>query len=99
MMPRWYVNFNMTLLRMLSFGMDYHWSLGAEKGTGYREDPDNVKHRIEAPRKHDDYNFINYLTYCLYIPLYLAGPIITFNDFHCQVRMQRLNHRVFLIIT
>jgi len=34
-----------------------------------------------------DYNFFNYLVYILYVPLYLAGPIITFNDFIYQVNI------------
>jgi len=29
----------------------------------------------------DDYNLINYLSYMLYAPLYVAGPIISFNAF------------------
>lgn len=32
------------------------------------------------------YGFVNYLTYILYAPLYIAGPIMTFNDFMWQVR-------------
>lgn len=29
----------------------------------------------------EQYNFVNYLSYMLYAPLYTAGPVITFNDF------------------
>lgn len=36
------------------------------------------------------YSFINYLAYVLYPPLYIAGPIITFNDFMWQVRLPNL---------
>lgn len=32
------------------------------------------------------YSFRNYLAYILYPPLYIAGPIMTFNDFMWQVR-------------
>ena len=31
------------------------------------------------------YGLINYVAYCLYPPLYIAGPIMTFNDFIWQV--------------
>ena len=31
------------------------------------------------------YTFLNYLAYALYAPLYIAGPILTFNDFMWQV--------------
>ena len=33
-----------------------------------------------------DFNFRNYVSYALYAPLYLAGPILTFNDFIAQAR-------------
>ena len=36
--------------------------------------------------KPDDFSFQNYVAYALYAPLYLAGPIITFNDFTHQLR-------------
>lgn len=41
--------------------------------------------RIDTPCKKEDYSFVNYLSFSLYSPLYLAGPIITFNDFIAQV--------------
>lgn len=33
-----------------------------------------------------DYTFRNYLAYALYAPLYLTGPILTFNDYISQLR-------------
>ena len=33
----------------------------------------------------DVYSYTNYLTYALYAPLFIAGPIMTFNDFMWQV--------------
>jgi D-alanyl-lipoteichoic acid acyltransferase DltB (MBOAT superfamily) len=32
------------------------------------------------------YSFRNYLAYVLYPPLYIAGPIMSFNDWMWQVR-------------
>lgn len=49
------------------------------------------KDRIETPCKRNDYSFFNYLAYSLYSPLYLAGPIITFNDFMSQVGQLRIS--------
>jgi D-alanyl-lipoteichoic acid acyltransferase DltB (MBOAT superfamily) len=46
---------------------------------------ESEKVRIETVRNVSDYNFPSYLTYCLYAPLYMAGPIITFNSFVSQV--------------
>ena len=41
--------------------------------------------RIETPCIREDFSFSNYLSYSVYSPLYLAGPIMTFNDYICQV--------------
>lgn len=51
-------------------------------------DPANLSERdrvtIPAPAK--DFTFRNYLAYVVYAPLYLTGPIITFNDYVSQLR-------------
>ena len=51
-------------------------------------DPTNLseRDRIEYVSSIRDYSFRNYLAYVLYAPLYLAGPIITFNDYISQLR-------------
>lgn len=41
---------------------------------------------MDLPAKPQDYSFRNYLAYTLYSPLYLAGPILTFNDYISQQR-------------
>lgn len=46
------------------------------------------KDRITVPCFASDYNYINFVAYVLYTPLYLCGPIITFNDFISQVHSQ-----------
>lgn len=43
------------------------------------------------PHPLEDYSFINYLAYAIYPPLYIAGPIMTFNNFVWQVRFQLLS--------
>lgn len=48
--------------------------------------PVSDKDRIKKPAFNEDYNYTNFLAYVLYTPLYLCGPIITFNDFVSQVR-------------
>ncbi|KAJ3063269.1 glycerol transporter, partial [Podochytrium sp. JEL0797] len=45
-----------------------------------------AKSRIETPLPLPSYNPLTYTTYLLYIPLYLAGPILTFNDFVHQFK-------------
>ena len=42
--------------------------------------------RLEMSAKPQDYSLGNYVAYTLYSPLYLAGPILTFNDYISQLR-------------
>ncbi|AMD21341.1 HER062Cp [Eremothecium sinecaudum] len=44
--------------------------------------------RLIAPHKIDDYNIKNYFAYINYTPLFIAGPIITFNDYLYQTTHQ-----------
>lgn len=51
-------------------------------------DPSNLseRDRVSIPAKLSDFSFRNYFAYTMYSPLYLAGPIITFNDYISQQR-------------
>ncbi|KAF9357035.1 glycerol transporter [Mortierella sp. AD094] len=87
---RWDVNFNFTMLRLVSFNLDYYWSLRQSHENIPKEDrvkaPLTDKERVSTPNFVEDYNFTYYLAYTLYAPLYIAGPIMTFNDFISQLR-------------
>ncbi|KAF9194850.1 glycerol transporter [Haplosporangium sp. Z 767] len=89
MRNRWDVHFNFTMLRLVSFNLDYFWSFRAPRDM-YLEDrdktPQSDKERVALPAFAEDYCFTYYLAYALYAPLYIAGPIITFNDFISQLR-------------
>ncbi|KAK6906198.1 hypothetical protein I203_100183 [Kwoniella mangroviensis CBS 8507] len=82
LLPRWHISFNITMMRMVSFGVDYLWR---EQNTN-QEVPTEYKKRVNTSLPSEEYNYINHLAYCLYPPLYIAGPIITFNDFIWQIR-------------
>ncbi|KAF2835772.1 glycerol uptake protein 1 [Patellaria atrata CBS 101060] len=91
LVPRWEVLFNLTVLRLISFNMDYYWSFNQSGGSPIEKkqlDPSNLseRDRICIPAKSADFSFRNYFAYILYSPLYLTGPIITFNDFMSQSR-------------
>ena len=45
----------------------------------------SAKARAAQPLPLSEYNFVAYIVYCLYPPLYIAGPIITFNSFSSQL--------------
>ncbi|PWW73780.1 MBOAT-domain-containing protein [Tuber magnatum] len=92
LLPRWEISFNITVLRLISYNMDHYWAAKRlEEADDQKKkllDPSNIseRDRIDTPAAMEDYGFFNYLAYVLYSPLYLAGPIITFNDFAHQQR-------------
>ena len=45
------------------------------------------KQRVTVPHGDEHYSALNYMAYVLYPPLYIAGPIMTFNDFIWQVSL------------
>lgn len=51
-------------------------------------DPANLseRDRVSISAKPKDYSLYNYIAYTLYAPLYLTGPILTFNDYISQNR-------------
>lgn len=88
LMQRWDVNFNFTMLRMISFNIDYFQA--RDKTNKQQSDiavgpHSSERDRIQTPLELSKYNnYKNYLAYCVYSPLYIAGPIVTFNDFMRQ---------------
>ncbi|XPS68268.1 glycerol transporter [Ascochyta lentis] len=91
LIPRWDVLFNFTVLRLISFNLDYYWSLNTRSGSPLEKkqlDPSNLseRDRVSIPAKPQDFTFRNYFAYTMYSPLYLAGPILTFNDYIAQAR-------------
>lgn len=53
-------------------------------------DPANLseRDRVSIPAPAKDYNFRNFVAYAIYAPLYLTGPIITFNDYISQAKFR-----------
>ncbi|KAH0843761.1 Glycerol uptake protein 1 [Fonsecaea pedrosoi] len=89
--PRWEVLFNITVLRMISFNFDYYWSLDRSRAGSPIEKKQldastlSERDRVKMPAPASAYtSFRTYLAYVLYPPLYLAGPILTFNDYISQ---------------
>ncbi|PFH46767.1 hypothetical protein AMATHDRAFT_82449 [Amanita thiersii Skay4041] len=83
--PRWHIIFNITMLRLISFNMDYFWACGnLTDVTGLGDRTLTEKERQSRAHPLEIYTFANYVAYVLYLPLYIAGPIMTFNDFMWQ---------------
>ncbi|KAL8847988.1 MAG: hypothetical protein Q9221_006950 [Calogaya cf. arnoldii] len=90
LLPRWEILFNITVLRLISFNLDYCWSLNRAGGSPLEKQLNasdlSERDRVDLPAKTEDYSFRNYFAYVLYSPLYLAGPIVTFNEYISQQR-------------
>ncbi|KAI4375861.1 hypothetical protein MLD38_013681 [Melastoma candidum] len=98
---RWQICFNFVVLRMISFAYDYRWSC---QGSRF----DHKKHTEgcrtcksgktcylllqEISVQKDSYSLGMYLCYLLYAPLYIAGPIISFNAFTSQLDVPQKNY-------
>ncbi|CCH59347.1 hypothetical protein TBLA_0B05140 [Henningerozyma blattae CBS 6284] len=96
---RWDVFFNFTLLRLLSYNLDYleRWdNILKDKGGILSNEIESKemleskvdylteRSRLVAPLNIQTYNVYNYVAYSIYTPLFIAGPIITFNDYIYQ---------------
>lgn len=105
---RWDVFYNFTLLKMISFNLDYitrYSELRCKKHSKDEEESSSAaaspssssesvitkllteeRSRIDAKLDIHYYSFWNYFAYITYAPLFIAGPILTFNDYICQTR-------------
>ena len=84
-MERWSHHFNMIVLKMISYGVDYQkarYPVNEEKRVYVKN---SYKERQELSLPIAEYSFANYISYLLYPPLVLAGPIITFNAWQSQM--------------
>ncbi|CAM6106253.1 unnamed protein product [Calypogeia fissa] len=93
---RWHISFNMVMLRMVSFGLDLHWARVSRRSTiDWEKHNKSCKFcqsgsscylaRQELPIESDAYNVVTYFSYLLFAPLYVAGPIISYNAFTSQL--------------
>ena len=71
-MENWSHHYNMLILKMISFGIDY-------SRVGDRDAADSLPT--------SEYSFGNYMCYLFYCPLFIAGPIISFNSWCAQLRV------------
>ena len=111
---RWDVFYNFTLLRLLSYNLDYleRWDNIKHGSNNRAQQPAETSNRegtaartttttnstfndketqvlgerarYTVPHPIEEYNIFRFVTYVTYTPLFIAGPIITFNDFIYQ---------------
>lgn len=76
---RWQLPANFLALRVLSYGIDH---LRSKQPVAIESDgKDKPKNPADHMLSAEDDTLLNYLAYVLYAPLYMAGPVITFNAF------------------
>ena len=88
--------YNMTILRLMSFCIDYSWTTRNKRQlkNAEHEKKCNIcsqetqcyKLRQETYAPLSDYNYLNYLTFLVYPPLFISGPVTTFNAWISQIR-------------
>ncbi|KTW26458.1 hypothetical protein T552_02937 [Pneumocystis carinii B80] len=83
--PRWQIYFNTTILRFISYNLDYYWSQN-DDASELSDFQLTEKNRINIPCFREDYCLLNFFSYAFYSPLYFSGPIISFNNFISQLR-------------
>ncbi|GAA5838967.1 hypothetical protein JCM3766R1_004544 [Sporobolomyces carnicolor] len=83
LLPRWQIMWNISMLRIISFDMELYWSTCANQTTTAKHlPPPSSSDPITGG---DNYSFPLFLSYVLYPPLYLAGPIISYPSFLDQL--------------
>lgn len=92
---RWDVFYNFSLLRILSYNLDYlerkHLVSDIKDVKPTQEKELDERDRLVVVLPTEDYSFGNYMAYLTYAPLFIAGPIITFNDFIYQTSYRQLD--------
>jgi len=83
-MIMWHIVFNMTILKMISFGMDKHWAF-RQVPPSTQADSLSYRQRQETHQPLKNYNALTYYAYLLYTPLFLTGPTISFNAWISQI--------------
>ncbi|KAL3132194.1 hypothetical protein ABBQ32_008792 [Trebouxia sp. C0010 RCD-2024] len=84
---QWQISYNLIVLRHISFAMDKYWARSQTTDLDAQAPQQNT---CKAQQKQSlpmvDYNLWAYLAYIYYPPLYIAGPICTFNAFAWQCK-------------
>jgi D-alanyl-lipoteichoic acid acyltransferase DltB (MBOAT superfamily) len=101
---RWNHLYNLNILRMISFALDKHWAILGQrsllKGDSEKDadpagkDVDSYRARQETNQAMERYNVWCYFGYLFYPPLFITGPIATFNAWVSQVYVPQTTYSV-----
>ena len=90
---RWEISYNLTMLRLISYSLDCSWRRhhsedlkddSIERMELSGEEQRKIRKNSPLPLE-EHYGLLPCIAQALYLPLYIAGPIITYNDFMWQV--------------
>eukprot|EP00668_Euglena_longa_P009447 GGOE01011412.1.p1 GENE.GGOE01011412.1~~GGOE01011412.1.p1 ORF type:complete len:548 (-),score=107.24 GGOE01011412.1:392-2035(-) len=83
---RWSVPCNLLVLRMISFTIDHHRACAEGADTALQSRLLHTDQMLaETHRPRDRYSLLNYFAFLFYLPLYIAGPISSFNAWQAQM--------------
>ena len=91
----WHSLFNIIILKMISFNIDYYWYKVNKPITlidhcdNLNDDEIDYKNRVQIHSQNFN-SFSKYFVYLFYPALYFAGPIITFNAFDSYITNQKV---------
>ncbi len=81
---RWETYFNILFCKLISFNIDYR-NCVLQNETKPRQGWDEYKKRSCTKLDSREYDFITYIAYLFYIPLLIAGPVMSYNAFYSYV--------------
>ena len=98
---RWHVVFNMSTLRMLGYNYDVWEAHRNGDAVRVEQEAKHARtcvdcaetrapcHRLRTavPRPLAEYGLVNYLAYITYVPLYIGGPLTSFNAFMSHIHV------------
>eukprot|EP00899_Mesostigma_viride_P015563 jgi/Mesvir1/24007/Mv10753-RA.1 len=92
---RWHISYNMVALRFLSYGLDRHWAITERPPPSSLQEHEascetcitgrrcyHVRQETSLPLR--AYSLGNLVGFCLYAPLFIAGPHVSFNAYVSQ---------------
>lgn len=87
----WQLPTNFLVLRIISYSLDLHWrhSELVKKQSEKDALAETMNNDPDTGLPLSDYSVLHYFAYILYAPLYMAGPVITFDNF---MRCSNLQH-------
>jgi D-alanyl-lipoteichoic acid acyltransferase DltB (MBOAT superfamily) len=89
-LQNWTPMYHILVLKFISFGVDFNRAATSKKN--WDMEKLDYKSRQETNRPVSEYSYKNYFTYILYAPLYVGGPMISFNAFQSQMQIPQTSY-------